>query len=1010
MGLKSKIILSSLVCGIIVGLVLPNFALQTGPMMVNVPNEKFPQPAIIPIDIPGELQNQGITKPDQIPNVGFIENVGQVVDDNCQYYLNVGDCYVYFGTSEVRFYHAEEEDISISAYSIKFLGGAMVQPIGLDANSHSVNYITGMGSWSEVPSYKIIQYPSLYAGIDLNYFLTDKGLKYEFLVHAGANPTQIAITPEGVGALTVLPTQITSEGSFVDRDLLVYQEDDTIVKASFVAITSGSGYGFYLDYYDVTQDLVIDPLVLDFSTYLGGSFDEWLPANSNSYSAENGLFVDSAGYIYMTGLTLSNDFPVLNNLSGYVGNLDIFVTKLNPDGSSLVYSTYIGGTYNESMVGGIRVDLQGNAFVVGTSFSNNFPTVNPFQTDPDGSSNSDIVVFKLNSTGNGLIYSTYLGGTGLESGQGITIDDAGNVYITGYSTSSNYPLKNAYQGYDGSTSVIITKLNATGNGLEFSTYLGGSTSSDYGIAIDIDSYGNVYVGGQVEIYPIGSNFPLKNAWDNYVPSGYYTWEGFIACFNSTGNGLNFSTYIGGSLNDVFWDLKLSSDGYVYVTGYTESTTDFPVVNAYQGSFGGGTQDAFLAKLNPTGDEAVFSTYLGGNGNDIGWDLSLTSANDIILAGSTTSTNLPMFQAFQNGFQGGTKDVFAMMLSTNGTSIIFNSYLGGTGADCPRDVWVDENNCTFIFGETTSSDFPTYNAYQGDQGGKDAFLTKLYLSDEPRITGSDNFSYYVDTTGHQINWTVIDDTVSPLANYSVFMNGSVWGPYENMSWVSGVDIQVNVDGLPVGLHDFTIQAFDGTSLNATDEVFVTVLKRTTNGTWQDISLGNQFITCFEMEVTFAELFIKGIETGNHIKITAYEFNPTAIEIANGARFFEIELENPSVVNFPVTVHLYYEEGLLPAGVSEKSLGIYHLVNGKWVLQGGIINMDLNAITVNVESFSNFAIAPIPENEWPFDPTLLAWLIPIVASVLVAYGCIKSRKGKGKGNSPATDAFPELDFDP
>ncbi len=1105
MGVKSKKIQSCFVFSIILGLIFSSCALFKSPVNSGLEESSFPHTSVIPIEIPEDLVEKGITTPTQFPNARFMENKGQLDNNDCQYYLNVGEMTVYFGTSKIYFAKISQQDdseeINISTYSMEFLGGANINPVGISENSYSVNYILGAGSWTDVPSFNAIVYSSIYPGIDLKYFLTDEGLKYEFLVHAGANPNLIVITINGAGPLSVHPTEVVSEGLFSDSGLVVYQADGVIIDATFVPTTIGSGssYAFKLERYVSTQDLIIDPLIIDFSTYLGGSQNE-----GESTYIEDGLFVDSSGYIYLAGRTLSTNFPMLNNLSGYVGSWDLFITKMNQDASAIIYSTYIGGSGDEFVGGGIQVDIQGNAYVAGSTRSINFPTVNPYQTDPDGTI-LDIFVFKLNSTGNGLNYSTYIGGTNKDEAWDLTIDTDGNAYVTGGSYSTDYPLKNQYQGTEVCGAVylgaVLTKLNATGNGLIFSTCFGGTTTSDYGLTLEIDAFRNVYIAGEFQVYGTASDFPLKNAWDNTATLNYV--EGFIACLNSTGNGLNFSTYIGGSLNDAIREIRLGSDGGIYAVGYTTSSTDFPLVNAYQGSYGGGTYDAIVLKLNATGNGANFSTYFGGNGVDLGCELALTPEEEIAIAGVTTSTNFAPVQAYQASYQGG-QDSFVSIFTTNCSSVKFSSYLGGTDFEHTWDLWVDDQNCTYIIGETASSNFPTRHAYQGDQGGKDMFLTKLFLdeapvistpsnfdfseftsgnqinwtitdsvakqgnytvfkngsvwetyenllwnpgvelhvtvdglikgiynftiladdgygltaSDEvivnvtgnsPTITGSNDFSYYADTTGHQINWTVIDSSVGPLANYSVFRNGSVWSTYENLSWISEVEFQVYVDGLAVGVHNFTIRAFDGTGLNATDAVFVTVLKRTTNGTWQDIILGNQFITCFEMEVTFAEVFIQGVATGSHIKITAYASNPTTTALKNGVRFFGIELDNAASVSFPVTVKFYYDESQLPQGVSEGSLGIYHLVNGKWILQGGSINTDLNTITLICNSFSEFAIGQITDMGLPFDPALLTWLIPIVVAILVAYGCIKFRKGKGSNNA-VPGGIPELDFDP
>ena len=472
-------------------------------------------------------------------------------------------------------------------------------------------------------------------------------------------------------------------------------------------VQGGRQVGFEVARYDASKPLIIDP-VLTYSTYLGGSNgDEGLGiavdssgnayvtgwTSSTNYPTTNafqaatgglqdafvtklnaagsalvystylggsggetgfGIAVDSSGNAYVTGQTQSSNFPTANAFQAANGNpgfspADAFVAKLNAAGSALVYSTYLGGSGND-WGAGIAVDASGNAYVTGTTYSTNFPTANAFQAAFGGCGNcGDAFVTKLNAAGSALVYSTYLGGGDFDAGQGIAVDSSGNAYVTGGTSSADFPTANAFQAkFGGYIDAFVTKLNATGSALVYSTYLGGS-SRDHGLGIGVDSSGNAYVTGQTD----STNFPTANAFQAAFGGGYRL-DAFVTKLNAAGSALVYSTYLGGSGEDSGQGIAVDSSGNAYVTGSTQST-NFPTANAFQAAFGG-TRDAFVTKLNTAGSALVYSTYLGGSGNEYGNGIGVDSSGNAYVTGWTQSTNFPTANAFQAAF-GGSGDAF-----------------------------------------------------------------------------------------------------------------------------------------------------------------------------------------------------------------------------------------------------------------------------------------------------------------------------------------------------------------
>jgi hypothetical protein len=581
--------------------------------------------------------------------------------------------------------------------------------IGNDPSKHA----------SYVGLYKEAIVKNVYNGIDLRYYF-DKGyLRYDFVVQPGADPTQIKFELEGEfkeylknGALCYT----TRFGEVQMQDLYVYQQNDK--KQVTAKFTQQNGvWQFQLSAYDKTQPLIIDPLI--YSTYIGGSEEH-----------ANSISIDGSNNVYITGKAVSSIYDVTPGAfqTTYGGNEDGFVTKLNSTGTSLIYSTYIGGS-NGDVGYSIAVDNSGNAYITGSTKSTDYDITSGAYQTTYGGGLWDVFVTKLNSTGTALIYSTYLGGTSYEDGYGIVVDGSGNAYITGATASSDYVVTpGAFQNYllGGLPDVFVTKLNNTGSSIIYSTYIGGG-GRDIAYAIAIDGSGNAYITGYTE----STDYPSS-------PGAFQTTNGgiagvsdvFVTKVNNNGTGLIYSTYIGGSRDDKAYAIAVDSSGNAYVTGQVTSE-NFDVTPGVFQNTGGGTYntDAFVTKLNSAGTGLICSTYLGENGTyktDVANAITIDNSGNVIITGYTNSSNFPITTgAFQSNL-AGPDDIFVTKLNSTLSSLIYSTFIGGSGDEQANGIAIDGSGNVYITGETMSNNFPTTaGAFQtGIDGVRNLFVTKL----------------------------------------------------------------------------------------------------------------------------------------------------------------------------------------------------------------------------------------------------------------------------------------------
>ena len=595
---------------------------------------------------------------------------------------------------------------------------------GIDRLPATSNYFLGNdpSDWqSGVPNFARVRYRGIYPGVDLIYYGKQRKLEYDFIVAPGADPRSIEFRVAGARR-----TRLDDDGNLVleaeggEVELqrpAIYQEfpeGRREIAGGFV-LRGGDTVGFRLADYDRSRPLVIDPALV-YSTYVGG----------NSTDQALGITIDKGGDAYITGNTVSTDFP--GAASGFQPNLrgvqNVFVAKLNSSGKSLVYGAYVGGTGTDGGTS-IAVDASGNAYVTGFTTSQNLPILpNPTKVaqGTHNGSNQVAFVFKLKADGTALIYSTYLGGSGTDIANGIDLDSNGQAYVTGKTSSFDFPTQNALQPLRGAANAFVAQLKTDGSALLFSTFLGGS-GTDSANAIKLDTSANAFITGSTSSIDFPTMTPFQGSRNG--PS-----NAFLTKLKSDGLAILYSTYLGGSGSDEGDSIAVDSSGEAFVTGTTTSP-DFPTLNPIQAALGG-DQDAFVTKLNSAGTGLEYSTYLGGSSGDRGFGIAVDSSGNSYVTGQTRSSNFPTLKPFQPALRSGA-NAFVAQLQPDGTALLYSTYLGGSGVDQGSGIVVDSNGSAFVTGSTQSSNFPLVNPEQTFlDGGTDAFVAKISTAPSPGV--------------------------------------------------------------------------------------------------------------------------------------------------------------------------------------------------------------------------------------------------------------------------------------
>jgi YVTN family beta-propeller protein len=621
----------------------------------------------------------------------------------------------------------------------------------LDANPHPrlepfnrqetrISYFTGNdpAQWrNDVPVWGGVRYVDLYPGLDLevsgeNGQLVQRLVVKEEVAIAGVSyPDNIRWQVEGVDALSLenghqlrlnttigdvsLPLPQTVDGNGVPLELSVSPEINGLeITNPFSPAGSEPVSSPELP----VQIAAMSDLL--FSTYLGGSSSE----------DSQGIGVDGAGNVYVTGRTVSADFPTTPGAldPDLTGIHEIYVAKFNPTGTALEYATYLGGTSSEFPYD-LAVDEAGQAYVAGVTHSSDFP-VTPGAYDPTLAGSSDVFVVKLNPTGTALEYATYLGSSDRDDGYSLAIDGAGSAYVTGMTLGTDFPTTpDAFQSAagGGANDAFAAKLDPNGSTLVYGTYLGGS-STDQAWGIAVDAEGNAYLTGKTE----SSDFPV-------TPGAFQTdfRRIFVTKLNPAGRDLVYGTFLGGNGYENGWAIAVDESGQAYVAGETTSS-NFPTTpGAFQPTYHAGSSvtregDAFVVKFNSAGNGLVYGTFIGGFDRELGFDLTLDPLGQAYVTGVTYSVDFPTTAAAIQPTPPGYPDAFVAKLNAAGSALAYGTYLGSSFGDVGYAIAADGLGQAYVTGFTNWSDFPTTSdAFDPSyNNGQDAYVTKLATGNEP----------------------------------------------------------------------------------------------------------------------------------------------------------------------------------------------------------------------------------------------------------------------------------------
>lgn len=682
----------------------------------------------------------------------FEPNVGQVKDAEVRYFargrgyrlsLRSGEAVFSLGDASPSQARAGEKTVRLR------LAGAAERPVlvGVDPLPTKSNYFRGSDrrTWrTGVASFGGVRYEKVYPGTDLVFSGNDRRVEQSFFLAAGAEPRRIRLVYEGAAAAEVGGAGeliLRTPGGELTADRPVaYQVaggERRPVECRYELLAAGKGapvVGFALGAYDRGLPLVIDPVFSNGTTPLNGAGND----------IGHAIAVDGDGNVYVAGSTSSTDFIGTVAPGGVqpasAGEFDGFVAKIDPTGTTLLYSTYLGGGGTDE-VEGIAVDAAGNAYVTGYTLSSDFPGVTPASLQSASGGGRDAFVAKLSPTGAALLYSTYLGGSGSDSGNGIAIDSSGNAYVTGSTGSVNFPgvtaasLQPANAG--GQADAFVTKIGATGGALLYSTYLGGS-ADDQATHIAVDAAGDaVIVGGTCSAaFPVtaGALAPASPG----VDCGGFLYDAFAAKLNPAGTALVYSTYLGGAGNDIARGVAVDAAGNAYVVGYTDSDSFTGVTaGSFQPAHATGYA-AFLTKINAAGNAAGYSTFLGGGGS-YGWGVAVDSAANAYVTGDSDA-GYPVVNAgtLDPTFSGFVPNPFVTKIDATG-AVRYSTYVAGPTATGYAVAVDSARKTVFVTGARSGS------------GGGDAFLVRIAPSAVLSITKTADVST-VDP-GNKITYTL-----------------------------------------------------------------------------------------------------------------------------------------------------------------------------------------------------------------------------------------------------------------
>jgi hypothetical protein len=622
--------------------------------------------------------------------------------------------------------------------------------VGLDQLPGRVNYFIGdaPSRWrTDIPTFARVEYRNLYPGVDLVFYGRSQGeLEYDWVLHPAARPANIRLKIAGARGVRfdragdlMIPS---TDGALVQRAPQAYQETSgmrRMISARFALGPSGE-VDLSIGRYDQSRPLIIDPVV-SFATYLGG----------RQADLGYGITVDRSGDAIVVGDTVSNEFPLKNSLQKIVFAPNTptvgYITKFDPTGTQLIYSTFFGGT-NVTEFYGAAADSQGEVTFAGETIAQDFPTAHPFQRFYGGGG-SDAIIGRLSAAGDQIIYSSYLGGSSTDVAYGIAVDAAGDAFMAGNTASKDFEVKKPLQKKAaGNTDAFVAEVSPAGRIL-WNTYLGGS-QLDSASGVGVDAAGDVYVTGETQ----SPDFPVLNAIQTTLTGSA---NAFVTKIDPTGQNILYSTQLGGNDNNFADAIAVDPVGDAFITGLT-SSTDFPARNAFQAHYGGqGASfiygDAFVTKLDPKG-QIAYSTFLGGHYDDWARAIAVDSAGAAYVTGNTDSADFPIKDAVQPAFQSAPctavqgkpypcTNAFITKLDASG-SLAWSTFWGGSRNTTGTGIAVDGSGAVYTGGSTESRDMNVVKAIEPvntstQVAAIDAYVLKL----APGTTTRDASSIVID---------------------------------------------------------------------------------------------------------------------------------------------------------------------------------------------------------------------------------------------------------------------------
>ncbi len=657
---------------------------------------------------------------------------------------------VNFFNSKSRIPH--RNTIKSNSIKLTYLDSNIVYPQGMDPVLTYYNYFLGNNpkNWiSNCKNYREVHYNNIWDGVDLIYYIAGESIKFKFQVNSVANIEKIKIKVEGA--------KVENNEIITEFGSITFSNVDCYTTKSRKKIDLGLSLSSNIISFEVDKDkfkqlketIIIDSLSIPgeyfvtdntannqdkkliygryvYSKLLGGSEDDIVCS----------MEVDKEECVYLTGYTHSSNFPTTEDAwdEKKSGPSDIFVSKLSSDGSSLIYSTYLGGIegsmgceeYEDEIAYSLAVDNEGCAYITGGTICSDFP-ITPGAISKRHNGNFDVFVTKLNSDGSRLLYSSFLGGESEDIGRSIALDEEKNIYIVGSTDSWNFPTtKGAFQENRKRTiygaSGFITKISPDGSKLIYSTFLGGSDINlCISLALDKEKY--AYVTGLVT----SSDFPTtENAYDKTMNGSN---DIFISKLNSNGSALIYSTFLGGSEKEAGISIAVDEEGCAYITGSTDSS-DFPTTENVWSRNLRGKNDIFITKINKDGSNLVYSSFLGGSYEEGASSIAVDRNGCVYITGGTMSPDFPVVESYTKFTGGG--DAFILKMNPSGTDIIYSELIGGSELDSGRSIVIRDGKSSPIPGWTSISSTDIYIAgvtySMKNKGWHDVFIRKICLEE------------------------------------------------------------------------------------------------------------------------------------------------------------------------------------------------------------------------------------------------------------------------------------------